>query len=197
MRSLDSAPTERRPLGPGTPGRVFAVLLTGPPGAGKTSVLEALTDALSDDDVPHAAVEAEALRWVHPALSGAQEMRHLAAMCALFREAAHRLLLIGQTVETDDDLTQLLAAVGADEHFIVRLEAQPSTLVERIIAREPEGWSGLSHLIAHTQQLSQTMPALNGVGLVLSTEGQRPEAVAQRIRAARPDELGTPEPSPP
>ncbi len=106
-----------------------------------------------------------------------------------FRDRA-RLLLIGQTVETDDDLAQLLAAVGADEHLLVRLEAQPNTLVERIIAREPEAWSGLAHLIEHTQELAATMPALNGVGLVLSTEGQRPEAVAQRIRAARPDELG-------
>ena len=87
--------------------------------------------------------------------------------------------------------------VGADEHFLVRLEAQPSTLVQRIIAREPEAWSGLAHLIEHTQELAATMPALNGVGLVLNTEGQRPEAVAQRIRAARPDELGTAGPARP
>lgn len=176
---------------------VFAVVVTGPPGAGKTSVLEALADALSEADMAHAAVEAEALRWAHPALSSEQEMRHLAAICALFRDAGHRLLLIGQTVETDDDLAQLLAAVGADEHFLVRLEAQPSTLVQRIIAREPEAWSGLAHLIEHTQELAATMPALNGVGLVLNTEGQRPEAVAQRIRAARPDELGTAGPARP
>ena len=96
------------------------------------------------------------------------------AICALFRDAGHRLLLIGQTVETDDDLAQPLAAVGADEHFLVRLEAQPSTLVQRIIAREPEAWSGLAHLIEHTQELAATMPALNGVGLVLEHRGSTP-----------------------
>jgi Ni2+-binding GTPase involved in maturation of urease and hydrogenase len=47
---------------------MFALVLTGPPRAGKTSVLTALVDALSDDDIAHAAVEVEALVWTHPAL---------------------------------------------------------------------------------------------------------------------------------
>lgn len=106
---------------------MFAVVLPGPPGAGKTSVLTALADALSDDDVPHAAVEVEALTWTHPALNEEQWMRHVQATCALYREAGHRLLLVAQTVETDADLAQLLDAVGADEYFLVRLEAQPAT----------------------------------------------------------------------
>jgi GTPase SAR1 family protein len=33
---------------------VLAVVITGPPGAGKTSVMTALVDALSDDDIAHA-----------------------------------------------------------------------------------------------------------------------------------------------
>lgn len=173
----------------GTRARVFAVVVTGPPGAGKTSVLTALTDALADDDVAHAAVEAEALRWAHPGLSDEQEMRHVAAMCASFRDIGHRRLLVGQTIETDADLARLVAVVGADEYFVVRLEATSTTLVERVIAREPETWSGLAALVEHTQELAATMPALHGIDLVLSTEGQRPEDVAQRIRAARPEQL--------
>ena len=93
---------------------MLAVVITGPPGAGKTSVLTALADALSDDDVPHAVVEAEALRWAHPGLTDEQEMRHVKAVCALYREAGHALMLIGQTIETDDNLAQLVDAVGAD-----------------------------------------------------------------------------------
>jgi len=81
---------------------MLAVVITGPPGAGKTSVLTALADALSDDNVPHAAVEAEALRWAHPGLTDEQEMRHVKAVCALYREAGHALMLIGQTIETDE-----------------------------------------------------------------------------------------------
>jgi hypothetical protein len=71
----------------------------------------------------------------------------------------------------------------------VRLEGQPTTLVERIIEREPPSWSGLDDLVAHAQELAASMPALSGVDLVLSTEGERAEDVAARIRAARPDWL--------
>jgi len=85
------------------------------------------------------------------------------------------------------DVAELLDAVGADEVFLVRLEADPTSLVKRIIEREPASWSGLSGLVEHAQELAVTMPGLAGVNLVLSTEGERAEDVAARIRTARPD----------
>jgi broad-specificity NMP kinase len=168
---------------------VFAVLLTGPPGAGKTSVLTALVDALSDVDIAHAAVEVEMLVWTHPALTDEQWSRHVRLACELYREAGHRLLLVAQTLETDADVAELLEAVGADEVFLVRLEAHTASLVERIIEREPPSWSGLSGLVAHAVELAASMPALGSVDMVLSTEDQSAEDVAARIRAARPDWL--------
>jgi broad-specificity NMP kinase len=162
---------------------VFAVLITGPPGAGKTSVLTALHDALSDDDVAHAAIEVEMLVWEHPGPSDEQRLGRVRATCAQHRDAGHRLLLVVETLETDDDVARLLGAVGADEHVLVRLEARPATLAERIVAREPAGWSGLGQLVEHAQELVTTMRALQGVDLVVSTEGERPEDVAERIRA--------------
>ncbi len=171
---------------------MFAVLVTGPPGVGKTTVLTALVDALSDDGVAHAAVEVEMLVWTHPALTDEQWVRQVATTCALHRDAGHHLLLVAETVETNEDLAQLLDAVGADESFVVRLQAEPATLVERIVAREPKSWSGLPDLIEHARELALSMPALQGVDLVLSSEGERGEDIAERIRAARPDQLTSP-----
>lgn len=168
---------------------VFALVLTGPPGAGKTSVLTALVDALTDDDIPHAAVEVEALVWSHPAVSTEQWMRHVAGACALHRQAGHRLLLVADTIETGADLARLLDAIGADEHFVVRLEALPATLVTRIVEREPDTWSGLPALVAHARELAASMPTLQDIDLAVSTERRRPEAVAEQIRAALPDRL--------
>lgn len=171
---------------------MFALVLTGAPGAGKTLVLTALVDALGDDGIPHAAVEVEQLALAHPVLEDERRMRHLRALCTLHREAGHSLLLIVDTLETDAAVADLIDAVGADEQFVVRLEAEPATLVERISARERAGWSGLAALVDHTRELAVSMPALHGVDLVLSTESQRPEAVAERIRAARPERLAKP-----
>jgi broad-specificity NMP kinase len=168
---------------------VFAVVITGPPGAGKTSVLTALADALSDDDIAHAAVEVEMLVWTHPALTDEQWARQLRVACELYREAGHQLLLVAQTLENEADVNELLDAVGADAVFRARLAAGPASLAERIIEREPAGWSGLSGLVEHAQELAATMPGLPGFDLVLSTEGERAEDVAARIRAARPDRL--------
>jgi GTPase SAR1 family protein len=95
---------------------VFALVLTGPPGAGKTTVLEALTDALCAEDVPHAMVEIEALTSAHPPLEDDQRPASVKAVCGLYRRFGYELLLVTATVESDADLRTALAAIGADEH---------------------------------------------------------------------------------
>jgi hypothetical protein len=165
---------------------MLAVVITGPPGAGKSSVLTALVDALSDDDIAHAAIEVEALAWAHPALPDEHWERRLRLACDLYREAGYDLLLVAQTLETDEDVAQLRAAVGADEVVLVRLQARPSTLAERIVDREPASWSGLPGLVEHARELAASMPSLGGVDLVLDTDGQRAEDVAAALRAAVP-----------
>jgi len=170
----------------------FALVLTGRPGAGKTSVLTALSDTLSDADVPHAALEVEALRWTHPPLSLEEEMRHLRTVCGLLRDSGHRVLIIARTIEDDAEMAAVLRAINpdTDSYLVARLEAPPATLVARILAREPASWSGLEGLVSHARELAVNMPGLSGVGLVYSTEGTRAEDVADRIIARCPDQLG-------
>ena len=163
---------------------MFALVLTGPPGAGKSSVLEALSDAMVDDDIAHATVETEALTATHPALDDAQWLAHIDAACRLHRLQGQRLLLIATTVESDADLRGVLDAVGADEHVVVRLEAEQATLARRIVEREPEGWSGLDQLVAASARLGPVIAGLDGVELAISTEDAQPSEVAAQIRDA-------------
>jgi len=168
----------------------FALVLTGPPGAGKSAVLEALSDLLVDDDVPHAMIETEWLTATHPPLADRDWFAHVRAACRLHREQGRRLLLVAATVESAADLCALLEAVSADEHAVVRLEAPSRTLQRRITDREPVGWPGLDDLVATAARLGPVIARLDGIALALSTDGQRPSAVAARIRDAFPDVLG-------
>jgi hypothetical protein len=166
-----------------------ALVITGPPGAGKTAVAEALSDLLVRDDVRHALIETEAITATHPPLADERWFEHVRVACALHREAGYELLLVVATVESDVDLRSLVDAIDAAEHAVVRLEAGPATLQARIIAREPAGWSGLDELVAATARLAPVIAGLDGVALALSTDDQRAETVAQQIRDAFPESL--------
>lgn len=163
---------------------MFAVLLTGPPGAGKSTLATAVHDRLGNAGVPNALIEVDELERCYPPLGEARVLANLAAICAGYRDAGHGLLFVTATIEDDAYGRRLLNAVGATGHLLVRLEAEPGTLRRRIREREPEGWSGLDELLAASEQLAARMPGLGGVGLVLSTERAAPDELAPRVEAA-------------
>jgi hypothetical protein len=162
---------------------VYALVITGPPGAGKSAVLEALSDQLVVEDVRHASVEVEALTSAHPALGDDQWTAPVSAVCGLYRDFGYELLLVTATVESQADLDAVLRAIGGDGHDVVRLEAAPGTLRRRIVEREPRGWAGLDELLSASERLGPVIAGLGGVALALSTENQEPRTVAERIRA--------------
>ena len=91
-----------------------------------------------------------------PDLAGRCE--HLRAWCDSHRRAGATLLRRGRGDRVRRRTWRdVLAALGADDHLLVRLEAEPATLRRRIIAREPEGWFGLDHLLNEMEQLHAPM----------------------------------------
>jgi broad-specificity NMP kinase len=162
---------------------VYALVITGPPGSGKSAVLEALSDQLVMEDVRHASVEVEALTAAHPALGEEQWTAPISAVCGLYHDFGYELLLVTVTVESQADLDAALEAIGAETYDVVRLEADPGTLRRRILEREARGWPGLDQLLEASERLGPVIAGLDGVALALSTEGQEPGTVAERIRA--------------
>jgi hypothetical protein len=169
--------------------RVFAVVVIGAPGSGKTSVLTALHDALADDDVAHAVIEVEALAWAHLPISDAQSFQHLASLCDAYKAAGCELFIVGATATSVDYLAGVVSAVEADEYLVVGLDADPRTLRKRIVAREPPEWSGLPQLLDAVDEIALTTRSLEGVELLCSTDEASPTAVAEQVRQARPDVL--------
>jgi predicted kinase len=165
---------------------VRAVVITGPPGAGKSEVAASLHDLLGQAGVDAALVECDDVEQSHPPIERDRSVRHLRMLAASYSEFGCSFLLVTATITDDEHRREVFAATGATESLLVRLEADPQTLRDRILAREPEGWQGLPDLLNASRRLAQSMKDLPGVDLVLSTEGEQPGAIADRIA----EELG-------
>jgi energy-coupling factor transporter ATP-binding protein EcfA2 len=160
-----------------------ALVLTGAPGAGKSTVLELLAGRLGDEGIGHSAFESEQLAWGEPWLSLEATLPQLAAVCRLQREAGRRLFLVAATTETAAELAGVLEAIGAARSLVVCLSVEPATAAARIAAREPDWWSGKAQLVEQARRLAAVIPRLPGVDVVVSNEG-RPDDAAGQVRDA-------------
>jgi hypothetical protein len=168
---------------------MFAVVLTGAPGAGKTATLTALSDALVDDEIAHAAVDVDEVAWAYPFPSLAQRCEHLQAWGRSHHRRGCRLALVAEVIESPEHKREVLASIGAQDHLLVLLEAAPATLRKRIIARELPGWTGLDTLLDKSAELRLRLQTLAGVHVVLFSESVAPRDISDRIRLARPEVL--------
>ena len=169
---------------------MFAVLITGAPGSGKTTYLTALTDVLADDEIPHAVLDADEVSWAYPYPDLEARAEYLSRAASAHRDRGHNLLLVGEVVESSEHLAQLLAAVGADDHLLVRLTGPYMLLRQRILAREPVEWSGTDHLLEETKRWAQVVDDLDGAHVTVDTVRTSPLQAAALIRAERPYRLG-------
>ena len=163
---------------------VRAIVITGPPGAGKSEVAASLHDSLGESGVDAALVECDDVERSHPPLGRSRSVDHLRMLAASYSEFGCSLLLVTATLVDDGHRRAVLAATGAEESTLIALEADAQTLRDRILAREPAGWQGLPELLNASQRLAESMKSLPGVDLVLSTEGEQPATVAARIEEA-------------
>lgn len=159
-----------------------ALILTGAPGSGKSSVLEALSTLLEIENVQFGAIESEQLARGWPWLPAAQWTRQLAAVIALQRDAGRNAFLVAATTETEAELRGVIDAIGADPVVVVCLSAPPDVVAGRIAEREPDSWPGKDGLIQRARELSSDIPAIPGIDLVLSTAGRRATDIAAEVR---------------
>jgi|GEM_PF-2659411 len=161
-----------------------ALVLTGAPGSGKSSVLQALSTLLELEGVPHGAIETEHLGWGLPALSMQICVEQLACVLALQRDAGRSRFLIAATAEDAGELRAVVEAVGAERSLVVLLSADQEVLAARLQEREPELWPGKRALIAHARELAGRLPRIDGVDVIIGTEGREASGVAGEVRAA-------------
>ena len=163
---------------------VCALILIGSPGAGKTSVLEALATLHDIEDIEHGAFEAEQFSLGRPLLPASGWVPQLQAIVSLQRQAGRSRFLISATVETAENLAAVKSAIGAEQSLVVCLRASPATVTRRIDEREPDHWPGKAPLMDRARQLASSTPELPDIDLVIDTQERAAQDVPAEILEA-------------
>ena len=133
------------------------LLLTGPVGAGKSTVASAAAYLLREAGVPHAAVDLAtiAMAWPVPDDPWNERLAHrnLACMWANFQRAGADRLLLARVLEARSLLRHVVTAVPGAKVTVVRLRAPLAVLQARIRAREAGDPSWFLGAAAHTAQV--------------------------------------------
>lgn len=160
-----------------------ALILTGAPGSGKSSVLDALSTLLEIEEVQFGAIETEQLARGWPWLTAEQWMPQLAAVVESQRHVGRRIFLVVATTETEQELRAVIEAVGAEQFAVVCLSVSPDLAARRVADREPDSWPGKLPLVEHARELARQIPSLPGIDLVLRTRDRQPAEVATELKA--------------
>jgi adenylate kinase len=160
----------------------LAVLVIGPPGAGKTAVLETLSTMLQAEGVVHGTLETEQLSMGYPLLEPADWIPQLEAVLTLQREAGRTLFLLTATVESPPELGAVRGALGIEQVLVACLDAPADVLAARLQRREPDSWTGKSALIEKARALAGAVSRFPGVDVPVATDTTSAEEAAARIR---------------
>jgi shikimate kinase len=163
---------------------VPVLLVTGPPGVGKTSVASELSEFLDKAGVPHAFVDVDSLRWCYPHPAGDPfrvklAMQNLAAIWPNLQAAGAAHLVLVDVIESRAELSRIRAAVPGADVCVVRLRATVETLVTRVQHREP-GLARDRHL-QRARELAGRMDSNPVEDVLVETDGRTIPAIANEI----------------
>jgi adenylylsulfate kinase-like enzyme len=163
---------------------VPVLVVTGPIGAGKTTVTQAIGHLLTASDVPHAAIDMDWLRdaWPQPAddrFNTRLGYRNLADVARNCREAGSGRFVIADVVETREQRREYARAISGAEVTVVRLAVDPDENRRRIARRadgDDDPWE-----VTRAAELVGIMETNAVADLVIDTTGRSPKAVARDI----------------
>jgi len=165
--------------------RVPVLLITGPVGVGKSSVLSEIEDLLQDAGMRFAAIELDGLSYCHPPPPGddrfrtALTFRNLAAVWKNFRAAGAERLILARVIESRAELARYRKAVPGAEIVIVRLRAGVRTLQERVKRRELG--LGRAWHARRAAELAKIMDRAPVEDVLVDTDGRTVNEIAREI----------------
>jgi hypothetical protein len=164
-----------------------ALVLSGPPGVGKTSVGWRVFDRCTDlgQDPAFADLDLLGAAWPAPDDDPHQsrlKATNLAAVWSNYRQAGSRQHIVAGVVENLGERRQLEEATGGSV-VICRLDAPDTELAQRIHGRAREGGADLAKLVARASELSAQLVADDVSDYSVGTAGRTIADVAADVLA--------------
>ena len=164
--------------------QVPVIVVTGPIGAGKTTITRAIGDVLADARIPHTLVDMDWLRDSFPAPAGDRfnsrlGHRNLADLARNSRAAGSERFVIADVVESRADRENYQWAIPGAVVTVVRLAVDPEENRRRIAYRaagNDDPWE-----VERAAELVGIMEANDVADVVIDTTSRSPGAVARDI----------------
>ncbi len=189
-----------RPSGPKRSEAVPVLIISGPLGVGKTTVLDEVAQRLRAAGAAYAAIDLDALSWAYPPAPGDDPYRsalmfqNLASVWANFRASGAERLVCARVLESRDELARYHAAIPGAEIKVARLRASDETLDARLSQRlaRRDLMAGEAHKHSarrelrriRSHNLAATMERLALEDIVVDTDGRDVESVARELLTA-------------
>ncbi len=163
---------------------VPVIVVTGPVGAGKSTVAAAISTVLGQRDIRHVMIDQDYLRWVYPSPPGDRfaarlGFRNLAAIWPNLRANDPQCVVIADVVERPEGVMDYEQAMPGTVVTVVRLDVPMPILRRRLEGRD--AGDSLAWSLNRAPELQAIMEGA-GVGDLVIDVGERPpHAVAEEI----------------
>jgi hypothetical protein len=177
---------------------VPVLIITGPLGVGKSTVLDEVAERLRAASVPFAAVDLDALSWAYPPAPGDDEyrsslmFRNLASVWTNFRSAGAERLVCARVVESREELERYRAAIPGAVITVARLRASSEVLQARLAHRlarrelveghdQENNRARRERRAIRSRELAEMMDRQPLEDVLVSTDGRNVDVVARDV----------------
>lgn len=165
---------------------IKVLVINGSVGAGKSSVAAIISEKFNKQGVLHAVIDMDYLRYAFPRPKDDPFHRNLgqknlAAVAGNYLEADIKNFIIPNVIENQQDIEDINVAIPGSKVLVVRLNAKPETLQERLRARE--SGETLKWYLNRAAELSEQLERSNLEDMVIDTDNKSIEQLADEIVA--------------
>lgn len=162
------------------------LVITGPVGAGKSTIAAALSDILAAQDIPHGMIDVDYVRRCYPAppndrFHAALGRRNTAAVAANYRAAGARVIILADVVEHQEQRSEYEIAIPNAAVRIVRLRVPMDLIAERLRMRQRGSGESLEWHLKRAPELEAIMSEREIGDLVIDVERRSPQEVSTEI----------------